>query len=244
VLRRVDHQDLPEGLARLNWISFGPGHDEDRAFGDLTRVLEEDLGWRDAHARLGVKAAEWSGLSKDSSYLLRRRDLRAAEEWLGHASQHVRTPPTPLQSEYVAASCKAASRTQRMLLAAVSAGLAIAVALAVVAYVQRDQARTEARLAQAPALAAESTADLASDPGQSLSLAADAKVGRKRRRRWARTQELHGAISYTKITEAGPPLRRFGSLRLTPGISMSGTHPGWRERGYKRQHTWDAARRA
>jgi TIR domain len=61
VLRDVDRgQHLPEGLSRLNWIFFGPEHDDERALDRVTRALEEDLDWRDAHTRLGVRTKEWA----------------------------------------------------------------------------------------------------------------------------------------------------------------------------------------
>jgi WD40 repeat protein len=172
VLRDVDRQrDLPEGVARLNWIFFSRGHDFDRALDEVVVVLEEDLDWRDAHARLGVRAGEWAGLRRDRSFLLRGSDLRLAEVWLGQATQHEKTPPTALQTEYILASRKDAARTQRTWRAALSAGLVVALALAAVAFVQRNQARSEARQADSRALAAEATADLSGDPEQSLELA-------------------------------------------------------------------------
>lgn len=173
VLRDVRRQqDLPEGLARLNWIFFSGGHDFERALGQVIAALEEDLGWRDAHTRLGVRAAEWAGSGGDKSLLLRRgRDLGAAEEWLGQATQHEKTPPTALQTEYILASRKDAVRTQRTWRAALVAGLVVSLALAAVAYVQRNDARSAARQANSRAEAAEATADLSSDPEQSLALA-------------------------------------------------------------------------
>jgi WD40 repeat protein len=83
-------------------------------------------------------------------------------------------PPTGEQTAYIVASRKAATRTQRTWQAALSAGLAVSLALAAVAFVQRNQAQTQARLANSRALAAEAVADLSSDPEQSLKLALDA----------------------------------------------------------------------
>ena len=179
VLHDVDHdQALPEDLARPNWIFFpagleagsSPSQDSERALDEVIQALDEDLPWRDAHTRLTVRTQEWSGAQRDRSFLLRGSDLRAAEEWLGRAAQHQKTPPTPLQTEYILASRKAAVRTQRTWRLALSAGLVVALVLAAVAFVQRNNAQAEARIAQSHADAAEATADLSSNPTQSVSL--------------------------------------------------------------------------
>lgn len=179
VLHDVAHdQALPEDLARPNWIFFPagleagstPSQDSERALDEVIQALDEDLPWRDAHTRLTVRTQEWSGAQRDRSFLLRGSDLRAAEEWLGRAAQHQKTPPTALQTEYILASRKAAVRTQRTWRLALSAGLAVALVLAAVAFVQRNNAQAEARIAQSRADAAEATADLSSNPAQSVSL--------------------------------------------------------------------------
>lgn len=172
VLREVDRsQRLPESLSQPNWIFFSPGHLAERALGEVIEALDEDIDWRDAHARLAVRTKEWTDAHRDRSFLLRGNDFRAAEDWLDQASQHPKTPPTALQTEYIVASRKAAVRTQRTWRGALSAGLVIALVLAGVALVQRNDARTEARLAHGQALAADATAGLSTDPEQSLTVA-------------------------------------------------------------------------
>ena len=171
VFRDVDRQDLPDSLSRPNWIFFSSGHDAEHALDEVILALEEDLDWRDAHTRLGVRTNEWSNSQRDRSFLLRGSDLHAAEEWLGQAAVHVKTPPTALQTEYILASRKAATRTQRTWRIALSIGLAVSLGLAALAFAQRNQAQYEARVANSHALAAEATADLSSNPEQSLRLA-------------------------------------------------------------------------
>jgi len=149
VFRDVDRQDLPESLSRLNWSFFGPGHDAGRALGDMIVALEEDLEWRDTHARLAVRTKEWVNARRDRSFLLRGSDLRSAEEWLGQATTHEKTPPTGLQTEYILASRKAAARSQRTWQMALSVGLVISLGLAALAFAQRNEAQQEARLAGA-----------------------------------------------------------------------------------------------
>ncbi len=174
VLRDVDRSRLPESLTRPNWIFFGPGHDAGQALDEVVQALETDLDWRDAHTRLAVRAKEWSDSQRDRSFLLHGSDLHSAEEWLSQAPLHQKTPPTTLQAEYVLASRKSATRAQRTWRAALSTGLVIALALAGLAFVQRNDARTEARLAQSHALAAEAISNLPENPGRGLRLALSA----------------------------------------------------------------------
>ena len=174
VLRDVDPKILPEALTKPNWVYFSPGHDPGRGLDELIQALEEDLSWRDEHTRLGVRTKEWEDSERDKSFLLRGSDLRTGEEWLGTAAAHPRTPPTAGQAAFIVASRKAAVRAQRTWRAALSAGLVVALALAAVAFVQRDQARHEAQLADSRAFAADATADLSSNPQQSLRLALNA----------------------------------------------------------------------
>ena len=140
-LRDTDRRDLPGSLLTPNWIFFfGPGHDLQRGLDNVITALEEDLGWRDTHTRLAVRATEWSDSQQDRGFLLRGGDLRSAEEWLGQATMHHKTPPTALQTEYILASRKATTRTQRTWRTALSAGLIIALSLAALAFVQRQHA--------------------------------------------------------------------------------------------------------
>ena len=140
LLRDTDRQDLPGSLLTPNWIFFSPGHDLQRGLDSVITALEEDLDWRDTHTRLAVRATEWSDKEQDRGFLLRGSDLRSAEEWLGQATMHDKTPPTALQTEYILASRKAATRTQRTWRTALSVGLIIALSLAALAFVQRQQA--------------------------------------------------------------------------------------------------------
>jgi WD40 repeat protein len=171
VLRRVDPHGLPEYLAKPNWIFLTQGDDFDTGIEEVIEALETDLDWRDAHTRLTVRTEEWVNSGRDRSFFLRGTDLRAAEAWLSQATAHLKSPPTALQSEYILASRKAADRAQRTWRAALAVGLVVALVLAGLALVQRDQARHEAGVAQSRALAAEATADLSTNPQQSLSLA-------------------------------------------------------------------------
>jgi WD40 repeat protein len=175
LLREVaDRRELPEALTRPNWVVFTQGSDRGHAIDALTEALTEDLEWRDEHSRYTIRSVEWTRAGHDKSFLLRGSDLRAAEQWLTHAAAHPKTPPTAEQTAYILASRKGAVRTQRTWQVALSAGLAIAVALAVVAFLQRNQARYQARVANSRAQAEQAIAGLASDPEQSVAQALQA----------------------------------------------------------------------
>lgn len=177
VLSDVGSRDLPESLtslAKLNWIFFTSGHDAERALDEIVVALEEDLDWRDRHTRLAVRTQEWTKEHRDRSFLLRGSDLRQAQEWLGQAAVHEKTPPTPLQTEYILASQKAAARTQRTWVSALAVGLVVAIGLTVFAFVQRNQARAETRLATTRLLLSEASQLEASRPGLARQLLVEA----------------------------------------------------------------------
>jgi WD40 repeat protein len=175
VLREVpDRKELPASLTRPNWVMFTPGSDLGHAVDQLSDALTEDLSWRDEHARYTIRSGEWARGDHDKSFLLRGSDLRVAEEWLAQAPAHPKTPPTAAQTAYIVASRKAAVRTQRTWQGALSAGLVIAIVLAVVAFLQRDQAQHNAQVANSRAQAEQAIAGLSSNPEQSVAQALSA----------------------------------------------------------------------
>jgi WD40 repeat protein len=155
VAREVDAQIVPEPLAKLNWIFFRETDDFEAAAGSLVNALDTDLEWVHAHTRLLTRALEWEANKKSNSFVLRGEDLRSAEQWLAQAGTEKERQPTALQTEYIIASRKAAARRQRIMLGATSAGLLIAITLAVIAFQQRNLAEERRRLARARELASE-----------------------------------------------------------------------------------------
>jgi WD40 repeat protein len=163
VCKDVDPKTVPEALAKPNWIFYRDGDDPSKALDQIVEALDTDLKWRDAHTRLGSRAQEWLSSGKDSSFLLRGSDLRAAETWYDDKPNH-KQQPTELHYAYISASRRAASKRQRALLGSVAIALVVAVALAAVALVQRDAAVYNAHVSQSRQLAAEGTTSLAADP--------------------------------------------------------------------------------
>jgi WD40 repeat protein len=176
ILRRApwEGQPVPGAIEELNWISFSDDGGFDRSVGQLNTALDTDIVWTRSHTRLTVRSAEWARAARERSLLLRGNDLRLAETWLAEAASHPQSPPTEQQREYIAASRRAADRSARVWQGALTVGLVIALVLASAAFIQRNQARREARIAVSGQLAAESEALDASDPVTAAQLAATA----------------------------------------------------------------------
>src|SRR5262249_22900704 len=126
VARNVNADSVPEALAKLNWIFFRESDDFEKATDTLINALDTDLDWIRAHTRLLTRAIEWEAKGKNKSFVLRGDDLRAAERWLAQASGNKEPKPTALQTEYIIASRKAATRRQQITLGAVTIGFVVA----------------------------------------------------------------------------------------------------------------------
>jgi WD40 repeat protein len=162
--------DLRAELRAPNWVLFRDSDDFAEALDQLVEAVETDLHWVDQHARLLVRAVEWEDRDRDGSLLLRGSDLDAAEDWLRRQSGH-REEPTALHTEYVLESRRAETGRQRRLLAGVTIALVLAVGLAALALVLRNQAIEREHVATSRLLAAHAMAQLRIDPEASLLLA-------------------------------------------------------------------------
>ena len=140
VAREVDAKAVPEPLAKLNWIFCRETDDFEKAIADLISALDTDPDWIRAHTRLLTRAIEWENKGKNNSFVLRGDDLQSAEQWLAQAGTDKERQPTALQTEYIIASRKAATRRQRITLGAVTFGFVVAIILATVAIFARQEA--------------------------------------------------------------------------------------------------------
>ncbi len=179
--REPDGLPVPEDLASRNYIYFRTEGEFAPGFASLLAAIDNLHEWAREHTRLLERAEEWEHGNRDPSYLLRGSDLREAERWLGEQAAHKEPQPTPLQTEYVLASRKAATRRQRTTIAAAFVALAVTAVLAIVALVQRNEAREQrneavrqAQLAQSRELASASVSQFEVDPELSVLLAARA----------------------------------------------------------------------
>jgi WD40 repeat protein len=148
VAREVNADTVPEVLARLNWIFCRDSDEFEKATDTLISALDTDLKWVHAHTRLLTRAIEWNANGRNNSFVLRGEDLRSAERWLAEAGAQKDRQPTALQTEYIIASRKAAARRQRIMLGAVTFGLAVAIVLAALAWRSERKAGAEAENAK------------------------------------------------------------------------------------------------
>jgi WD40 repeat protein len=155
VRRDVDPKDVPDLLARLNWIFCREGDEFSQAFQTLLNAMATDLDHVRIHTRLLLKALEWEGRKRDQSLLLRGGELKRAEEWLT-ASGDKEPRPTPLMLQFLGASRQGATVRQRLVLGAVSLALLVAVSLGLAAFYQYREAKSQKESALARGLTAQS----------------------------------------------------------------------------------------
>ena len=135
--------------------------------------MSVDADWTRRHTRLGLRANEWDDRSRDGSFLLRGSDLREAEGWRDEQAGK-EPPPTALQLAYLSASRRAAARRRRFTLGAVLFALTVAVGLAVVAVLQRQDAIRQRDQALSLALATAAADEVTRAPDIALLLSLEA----------------------------------------------------------------------
>jgi hypothetical protein len=150
----VDPKDVPPELAKINWVYMRDTDDFDKGFQTLCSAMDTDLDWIKTHTRIQVRALEWEKKNRSAAFALRGEDLTEGERFI--ASGANKNPvPTELQSEYILASRKDATRRQRQTLAGVTVALVISIALGVLAFFQRQEAVRQAKVALARQLSAQ-----------------------------------------------------------------------------------------
>ena len=67
VVERVEHDEVPEGLTKLNFIFFDSAEGFRMSLDSLVQSLHTDIGWIREHTRIGELARRWtqSGKSRD-----------------------------------------------------------------------------------------------------------------------------------------------------------------------------------
>jgi len=203
VCRDVELSELPEAITALDFVFARDEDDFDAAIDQLVDAIELDVAWLDAHARLTVRATEWIRGDRDSSLLLRRSDLAAAEQRLAEQGSHAERL-TDDQVEYILASREAERRRRRVTLGAVTFALVVAVVLAVLAWLARSEAIRQSAESRSREYATVSADRIAADPELGLLVALEAE-------RSARTPEAIAAIrralasSHVRLRLKPPP---------------------------------------
>ncbi len=111
ILRRSTSQDsdktrseiisLPHPLSFINWLYFREEDDFDQSLQDLLELIERDRNRIKKHTRFLVRAIQWNKKDRNNKFLLRRSDLKEAEEWLKVDKEPY---PTDFIKEYIRAS--------------------------------------------------------------------------------------------------------------------------------------------
>src|SRR5262249_47403832 len=123
--RDIDVKSLSPPLSTVEWLPFRERDPFDTAFDALLETLDTDLTAVRMHTRLLLRAKEVDAHDRDNSFLLRGRDLKAAEHWLTHEQGH-QCEATSLQTQYVVASRRLATSFQTRVFGAISVGLLVA----------------------------------------------------------------------------------------------------------------------
>jgi len=165
-------ETLPPHLAEYQFIPSRTlfGADFAASTQQLITEIETDREWVREHTDWSEKASEWDQHERNRSYLLSGAELRSAESWRSHAAGK-RPGLSTLQSQFIDASREHATSRLRRTRGAVSVALAVAIGLAVLALVLRQEAVSASHTARSRELAAESLLQLSSDPQLALKLA-------------------------------------------------------------------------
>ena len=170
---------VPEALAARQYIYLRGKDDFDASLQTLTTALGTDLEWVREHRQWLTAALRWDASGRDRSMLIRGRDLKSAEAWLARQAERTEPRPTRVQTEFLIASRSWQTRRLQAIVAGVAIALAVAVLLGILALLQRNAARKAAAIARSRELAIASTSKLSVDPELSLILAIEAVRARQ-----------------------------------------------------------------
>jgi tetratricopeptide (TPR) repeat protein len=147
VYRRVPDHDVPEALAKLNFIFFDDPAQFEHSADQLAEALRTDIGWIRQHTDFGEQARRWAQAKGVSGLLLRSPVLEQAEQWI--ASRPPGAPaPTDETQAFIRQSRQGATWRRNVVTGSLAAGLVLALALAGLAYWQRGVAVEQRGIAQ------------------------------------------------------------------------------------------------
>jgi WD40 repeat protein len=152
--------------------------------------------WRQ---RLDERLQEWEEQGQDEGALLRGALLAEAERWLGERSDYLNLDEQAYIQESVALQEReqmARERRQRRIALGLAAGLVVTIALALLAWWQRNQAVYQAQIALGRRLAAQAVEQSDQDGELSLLLAVEAV------RRASNVQEAHSWEAVNALRQA------------------------------------------
>jgi hypothetical protein len=142
--------ELSPSLSLPQWTFLRAGDDFVAGVQGLVQAINTDFGLMPEHRRLLQAAEIWERNGRSKSYLLRKDGLTRAEDWLAKTSVDASKLPKPttLQLEYIRASRVAQTRGSRIAIVLTGAIAVVMAVLAVVALIQRHQAKVEQGIAE------------------------------------------------------------------------------------------------
>jgi len=154
VIRDASSKSIHLEISKRNWIFCRESRDDfNKAIEEIRTTIHIDYEWLKFHTELQVKALKWEQ-QRDSSRLLRGRELREAEQQLADAGIRMDPQPTDLQRQYLLNSQRNELRTRQQITLGLVTGLIITVVLSLIAVAQRNSAIEKERIARAGELAA------------------------------------------------------------------------------------------
>ena len=213
LLRRdVEPARVPPTAASRQWIFVRESDDVAHGMDALESAIRVDPTWVRAHSRLLQRAGEWESHGRSRSLVLRAAELKEAETWLAGA-RGKEPEPSPLHAEFIVASRQATTRFRGVVLGAVSTALIVAIGLAAVAMVQRNQKETQRQIAVSRQLSAQGMSTFEAAPKLGLLLAAEA-LRRAQDADAAEVTPAEAALHQLLTRVGGTPL----SLDMTPSV--------------------------
>ncbi|HEV3162743.1 MAG TPA: TIR domain-containing protein [Isosphaeraceae bacterium] len=218
-----DHQPAGEGYVEVAHEALIRGWTE------LRQWIDADRAGLLIHHRLSEDSREWERHARESSYLYDGARLVVAAEWAeGH-----RPELNPLEAAFLKASHERKlkhetdkSRAARRFMAAIGAGAALAVVLAVVAFIQRHRADVQTLLLQDALLGVKVQANNARQQTKIANKARDLAKAQTEEARWQ--AQLAGARRLAAQSEAVfEPYPQRSLLLATEAVreSMRGGYP-------------------
>ena len=107
ILKETNAGEFPDDtvqkeVKRLNWIFCRKGQDDFQgAIESILTTVRTDYDWVRFHTDLQVKALAWEEAKRDSSRLLRGRQLKETEDKIGKTEIQIEPPLTKLQQQFV-----------------------------------------------------------------------------------------------------------------------------------------------
>jgi formylglycine-generating enzyme required for sulfatase activity len=112
VYQRVDDKQVPEALAKLNFIFFDDLARFEQSMDQLAEALNTDIAWIRRHTEFSEAARRWIEANRSSGLLLRPPLLDQAEAWLTYRPGGVPSP-TPETEAPIQTSRAAELRARR-----------------------------------------------------------------------------------------------------------------------------------